>query len=191
MGQKEKLIQKLKSRPKDFSFQEAETLLGYLSYQRSDKGRTSGSRVIFYREGRASILLHKPHPLGVSGQAAAGGFGTGGIAVKNTMEYKGYVGSVEFSEEDKVLFGQVMGIRSLISYEGTTAEELVEDFHGAVDDYLKLCQAQGIEPERAYKGSFNVRISPELHRKAAICAAARNISLNSLVEQSLEKYVTA
>lgn len=62
MGQKEKLIQKLKSRPKDFSFQEAETLLGYLSYQRSDKGRTSGSRVIFYREGRASILLHKPHP---------------------------------------------------------------------------------------------------------------------------------
>lgn len=111
--------------------------------------------------------------------------------MKNTMEYRGYVGSVEFSEEDKVLFGQVMGIRGLISYEGTTGEELVEDFHGAVDDYLELCQAQGIEPERAYKGSFNVRISPELHRRAAICAAARNISLNSLVEQSLEKYVTA
>ena len=83
-----------------------------------------------------------------------------------------------------------MGIRSLISYEGTTAQELLEDFHGAVEDYLELCQAQGIEPERAYKGSFNVRISPELHRRAAICAAARNMSLNSLVEQSLEKYVT-
>lgn len=110
--------------------------------------------------------------------------------MKNTMEYKGYVGSVEFSEEDKVLFGQVMGIQSLISYEGTTAQELLEDFHGAVEDYLELCQAQGIEPERAYKGSFNVRISPELHRRAAICAAARNMSLNSLVEQSLEKYVT-
>ncbi len=110
--------------------------------------------------------------------------------MKNTMEYKGYVGSVEFSEEDKVLFGQVMGIRSLISYEVTTAQELLEDFHGAVEDYLELCQAQGIEPERAYKGSFNVRISPELHRRAAICAAARNMSLNSLVEQSLEKYVT-
>lgn len=110
--------------------------------------------------------------------------------MKNTMEYKGYVGSVEFSEEDKVLFGQVMGIRSLISYEGTTVQELLEDFHGAVEDYLELCQAQGIEPERAYKGSFNVRISPELHRRAAICAAARNMSLNSLVEQSLEKYVT-
>lgn len=110
--------------------------------------------------------------------------------MKNTMEYKGYVGSVEFSEHDSVFFGQVMGIRGLISYEGTTAGELVEDFHGAVDGYLELCQAQDIEPERAYKGSFNVRISPELHRKAAICAAARNISLNSLVEQSLEKYVS-
>ena len=109
--------------------------------------------------------------------------------MKNTMEYKGYVGSVEFSEHDGVFFGQVMGIRGLISYEGTTAEELINDFHGAVDDYLELCRAQGVEPERAYKGSFNVRISPELHRKAAICAASRNISLNSLVEQSLEKYV--
>lgn len=111
--------------------------------------------------------------------------------MRNTMEYKGYVGSVEFSEEDKVLFGQVMGLRSLISYEGTTAEELIADFHSAVDDYLELCRIRGTEPERAYKGSFNVRISPELHRKAAICAASRNISLNSLVEQSLEKYVTA
>ena len=62
MGQKEKLIQKLKSRPKDFTFQEAETLLGCLTYQRFNKGKTSGSRVLFYSEGRAPILLHKPHP---------------------------------------------------------------------------------------------------------------------------------
>lgn len=56
--------------------------------------------------------------------------------MKNTMEYKGYVGSVEFSEEDGIFFGKVMGIRSLISYEGTDARSLVEDFHGAVDDEL-------------------------------------------------------
>ena len=62
MGQKEKLIQKLRSRPKDFTFQEAETLLGYLTYQRFNKGKTSGSRVLFYSEGHAPILLHKPHP---------------------------------------------------------------------------------------------------------------------------------
>ena len=62
MGQKEKLIKKLKSKPRDFTFQEAETLLGYLTYQRFNKGKTSGSRVLFYSEGRAPILLHKPHP---------------------------------------------------------------------------------------------------------------------------------
>ena len=55
--------------------------------------------------------------------------------MKNTMEYKGYIGSVEFSEEDCILYGKVMGIHSLISYEGETAKELLEDFHGAVDDY--------------------------------------------------------
>lgn len=62
MGQKEKLIQRLKSRPKDFTFEEAETLLNYLSYVRSNKGRTSGSRVMFVSDEHAPILLHKPHP---------------------------------------------------------------------------------------------------------------------------------
>lgn len=62
MGKKEKLIQRLKSRPKDFTFDEAETLLGYLSYSRSNKGKTSGSRVSFTSENHAPILLHKPHP---------------------------------------------------------------------------------------------------------------------------------
>ena len=62
MGQKEKLIQRLKSWPKDFTFEEAETLLNYLSYVRSNKGRTSGSRVMFVSDEHAPILLHKPHP---------------------------------------------------------------------------------------------------------------------------------
>jgi hypothetical protein len=62
MGQKEKLIKRLKSKPKDFTFEEAETLLKYFNYVRTDKGRTSGSRVMFYCKDRANILLHKPHP---------------------------------------------------------------------------------------------------------------------------------
>ena len=111
--------------------------------------------------------------------------------MKNTMEYKGYVGSVEFSEEDGVFFGKVMGIRALISYEGTNAKELVDDFHGAVDDYLLLCKEQGIEAEKAYKGSFNIRISPELHKQAVVCAVSQQISLNRLVENAFQNYVTA
>ena len=111
--------------------------------------------------------------------------------MNNTMEYKGYVGSVEFSEEDGVLFGKVLGIRALISYEGESGKELLADFHSAVDDYLSLCAEKNIEPERAYKGSFNVRISPELHKKIAVCAASQQISLNSFVENALRASIAA
>lgn len=110
--------------------------------------------------------------------------------MKNTMEYKGYIGSVEFSEEDGIFFGKVLGIRPLISYEGTNAQELVNDFHQGVDEYLNMCEKEGIEAERAYKGSFNIRISPELHKQAAVCAIAQQITLNKLVENALQRYVT-
>lgn len=109
--------------------------------------------------------------------------------MNNTMEYKEYLGSVEFSEEDALFYGKVLGIRALISYEGSTARELLTDFHGAVDDYLELCAQQGKDPERAYKGSFNVRISPELHKQAVVAAMAHNMSLNSFVESSIAQAV--
>ena len=111
--------------------------------------------------------------------------------MNNTMEYKGYLGSVEFSEEDALFYGKVLGIRALISYEGTNAAELVADFHGAVDDYLELCAQTGTEPEKAYKGSFNVRISPELHKQAVIAAMSHNMSLNSFVETSIQQALHA
>lgn len=107
--------------------------------------------------------------------------------MNNTIQYKGYVGSVEFSEEDGLFYGKVMGIRSLISYEGETAKELIADFHGAVDDYLEMCKAEGRIPEVAYKGSFNIRISPELHRRLVIYTTAHNMSLNSYIEDTLKK----
>ena len=105
--------------------------------------------------------------------------------MNNTLEYKGYIGSIEFSENDCVFFGKVQGIRSLISYEGATGRELLEDFHNAVDDYLELCKERGTEPEKAYKGTFNIRISPELHKNAAVYAYEHKISLNSVVENAL------
>ena len=111
--------------------------------------------------------------------------------MKNLIEYKGYVGSIEFSEEDSIFFGKVQGIRALISYEGSSATELINDFHGAVDDYLEVCKAEGIEPEKAYKGSFNIRVKPELHKKAAIYAMEHDLTLNSFVEQSMEKQLVA
>lgn len=106
--------------------------------------------------------------------------------MSNLMEYKGYLGSVEFSEADACFFGKVQGIHALISYEGTTAKELLEDFHAGVDDYLALCAAEGRAPEKAYKGSFNVRVSPELHRQAVVFAAAHQMTLNGFVERSMQ-----
>ena len=108
--------------------------------------------------------------------------------MKNLMEYKGYIGTVEFSEKDGVFFGKVQGIRSLISYEGTNATELVSDFHGAVDDYLEMCNEEGTAPEVPYKGSFNVRFkNKENHRRAAIYAMEHDQTLNSFIEEAVEE----
>ncbi len=106
--------------------------------------------------------------------------------MNNTIEYKGYIGTVELSEADALFYGKVTGINALISYKGQNAKELIEDFHNAVDDYLELCAAEGKEPEKAYKGSFNVRISPELHKKAVSYAFSHNTTLNSFVENAMK-----
>ena len=112
--------------------------------------------------------------------------------MNNLIEYKGYVGSVEFSEEDGVFFGKVQGIRSLISYEGSNASDLVSDFHGAIDDYLALCEEEGTKPEIAYKGSLNVRFKKrDTHRRAAIYAITHEQSLNSFIEEAVEEKLAA
>ena len=106
----------------------------------------------------------------------------------NVMEYKGYIGTVEFSAKDNILFGKVIGINGLVSYEGESIFELREDFKAAVDDYFEMCKEKGIEPQKCYKGNFNVRISPELHRTLVILAASHNTTLNATVEEALRKY---
>ena len=106
--------------------------------------------------------------------------------MNNTIQYKGYVGSVEFSEKDGLFFGKVRGIRSLISYEGENAQELLSDFHAAIDDYLHACEAEEKEPDVAFKGSFNVRLSPELHRKLFIYTTAHQMSINKYIEDTLQ-----
>ncbi|MBO4838536.1 MAG: type II toxin-antitoxin system HicB family antitoxin [Lachnospiraceae bacterium] len=110
--------------------------------------------------------------------------------MNNTMEYKGYVGSVEFSQKDSLLYGKVLGIRSLVSYEGSSVEELIKDFHEAVDEYLAACAQEGTEPEQAYKGSFNVRLGSDLHRRAVIYALSHGQTLNSLVEEAVREKIT-
>lgn len=108
--------------------------------------------------------------------------------MKNTMEYQGYTGSVEYSDEDGIFFGKVQFIRAMISYEGSDARSLRQDFHDGVDDYLAMCREKNLTPEQPFKGSFNVRVGRNLHRKLAIEAEQRGISLNSLVVERLEHH---
>lgn len=111
----------------------------------------------------------------------------------NTMNYRGYIGSIEVSEEDNCLYGKVLALPhdTMITYEGQTVSELREDFHGAVDDYLAMCQAEGIEPRKSYSGVLNVRISPETHSKVAILAKQAGISINAFIRNAVEKQIAA
>ena len=106
------------------------------------------------------------------------------------LKYKGYTGSVEYSEEDNCLYGKVQGMsKHAITYEGNDVDELKHDFEGAIDDYIASCVARGIEPSKPYSGTFNVRVSPEIHSAIAALAQKAGITINAFVRQVLAKEV--
>lgn len=106
------------------------------------------------------------------------------------LSYKGYSGTIEYSHEDGLFYGRVQGIPSLISYEGKTGPALELDFKESIDAYLAECQLKGVEPEKAFKGSFNVRVAQELHEKAFWLAKSHRVSLNSFVEEAIRERIT-
>ena len=109
--------------------------------------------------------------------------------MSNWLSYKNYNGTVEYSKDDDCLFGKVVGVRSLLSYEGESIKELKADFHRVIDEYLADCGERNVEPEQPYKGTFNIRISPELHRNIALYAMEHGKSLNAAVEEAIGKMV--
>lgn len=109
--------------------------------------------------------------------------------MKTYFEYKGYIGTVALSVEDNCFFGTVHGINDLISFEGETVDELKTAFQDAIDDYLSFCRECNIEPDKAYKGQFNVRINPALHKAIATEAIKNNTSLNQMVESAISTYL--
>lgn len=109
--------------------------------------------------------------------------------MSDSMTHKGYIGTVRYSEEDEVFHGKIEAINDLIMFEGTSVKELKKAFHGAVDDYLETCKEMGRAPQKPFKGSFNVRIPSDLHRKAVERATRMGVSLNQLVQKALEEEV--
>lgn len=107
------------------------------------------------------------------------------------MHYKGYIGCVEYDDEAGIFSGTVINTRSVITFQGTSVEELRREFQLSVDDYLEWCREDGVEPEKPYSGKFNLRLSPSLHQRVARAARSLNMSLNSFVEKSLQDELAA
>lgn len=105
--------------------------------------------------------------------------------MKDLMQYKSYYGSVHFDDEDLIFHGKIEFIRALVSYEATDAKGLKKAFKEAIDDYLATCHSQNIEPETSFKGSLNVRLGPELHRRIAIAAMQHHLTINKFIAETL------
>lgn len=104
------------------------------------------------------------------------------------LKYKDYIGSVEHDIDGGYLHGKILFIDDCIIYDGNTIPELKKSFEDAVDEYLELCNEIGKQPEKTCSGTFNVRITPELHRQCIKIAYLKGIKLNTLVFSALEHY---
>ena len=109
--------------------------------------------------------------------------------MKNMIKHKGYFGSIHYNSDDRIFYGKIEFIRALISYEGQDADSIEAAFHEAVDDYLATCDEMGREPEKPFKGSFNVRIPPDLHERIMIAATQHGMTLNRFVAEALYQAV--
>lgn len=105
------------------------------------------------------------------------------------LEYKGYYGSVQYSKEDECLFGKIEFIDDLVLYEAENTADLKRAFQEAVDDYLERCKKAGQQPNETWKGSLNVRIGAELHKKSALLAKKNGQSLNDFIKDAVQAYV--
>ena len=103
----------------------------------------------------------------------------------NMLKQKDFCGSVEYSAVDECFFGKIIGTTDLVTFEGNSVANLKKAFAEAVEDYLVLCKEADKEPQKSYKGSFNIRIPAELHKAAAAIANREGISLNAFVEKAI------
>ena len=110
----------------------------------------------------------------------------GGNIVSKVLKYKNYWATVEFDAEEEILHGRVEGISALVTFESEDAKEVEKEFHAAVDDYEAFCHAIGREPEKSFSGSFNVRVTPELHRECCEMAAFEGLTLNQFIQKALK-----
>ena len=108
---------------------------------------------------------------------------------KNVLKYKGYLAKIEIDFEDNILHGRIEGISDMITFEGKTPEECEKDFQEAVDEYIAFCKEVGKAPDKAYTGTFNVRIDKNLHKRLAMRALEEDVSQNKLIEKAVQQFL--
>lgn len=101
------------------------------------------------------------------------------------MEYKGYIGHVEFDDEAEIFHGEVINTRDVITFQGKTVNEIKQAFRDSVEDYLEYCAKLGQEPEKPFTGKFMLRIPPDLHRKIYVAAKQSGESINAWIKEQL------
>jgi predicted HicB family RNase H-like nuclease len=105
------------------------------------------------------------------------------------MEYKGYLGKVEFDEQAGIFHGEIINIRDVITFQGQSVAELTKAFRDSIEDYLQFCDERGESPDKPFSGQFVTRIPPELHRQINIAATLSGKSLNAWVGEQLQNAV--
>ncbi len=109
--------------------------------------------------------------------------------MKNVMVYREYSGSINYDRDEDCFHGRIEGIEDLITFEGRSVAELKRSFRESIEDYERVCAAAGKKPEKSYRGTFNVRISAELHREIARLSLKQGLTLNQFVKKALERSV--
>ena len=109
------------------------------------------------------------------------------MGASSYLNYKGYVGSIKWDPQASVFNGIVIGITAPIKFQGKSVITITEGFQKAIDEYLVFCTKNNKEPEKPFRGSFNVHIDPELHRKAVLEATKRGYTLNEYIEELIKQ----
>lgn len=111
------------------------------------------------------------------------------IIMKDVLTYMEFIGVIHFSSKDDMFYGKIEGIKDLVTFEGKSVSQLKKSFKEAADDYIELCIKTKKEPAKSFKGTFNVRLTPDLHKKAYKIATTEGVSLNQFVQKAIEHEV--
>jgi predicted HicB family RNase H-like nuclease len=112
---------------------------------------------------------------------------TKGSGTINTLEYKGYIGVIEYDDEAGIFHGEVINLRDVITFQGTCVEELRQALKDSIEDYLAFCAERNEEPEKPFSGNLPLRINPALHRKIYVKAKQEGKSINRWISEALER----